>query len=132
METTAMPGEPGTGSPAAEPLRLLFVSEVCFVREALAAALEHDPSIASIRCADPAEVIALNLTAQMGAVLVHTGLRDGPAVAARLREVAPGAAIIACALHESDDDVITWAEAWVDGYIPDTVGLDQFVSVVKN
>lgn len=115
----------------AAPLRLLFVSDVRFVGEALAAVLERDPSIAFLRCADPAEVIALNLTAQMDALLIHTGLREGPEVATRLRRVAPSTAIIACALRETNDDVIAWAEAGVSGYIPNTVRLDQFVGAVK-
>jgi len=113
------------------PLRLLFVSDVCFVGEALAAMLERDPAVAFLRCADPAEVIALNLTAQMDALLVHTALLEGPEVATRLRRVAPTTAIIACALRETNDDVIAWAEAGVSGYIPTTVRLDQFVAAVK-
>lgn len=113
------------------PLRLLFVSDVCFIGEALAAVLEPDPAIAFLRCADPAEVIALNLTAEMDALLVHTALGEGPAVAMRLRGVAPTTAIIACALRETNDDVIAWAEAGVSGYIPNTVRLDQFVGAVK-
>jgi two-component system, NarL family, nitrate/nitrite response regulator NarL len=118
-------------SPEATPLRLLFVSDQCFVGEALAAFLERDPAVAGVRCADPAEVIALNLTAQMDVLLVHTALREGPDIAARLRRVAPQTAIIACALRETNDDVIAWAEAGVSGYIPNTVRLDQFVDAVK-
>ena len=112
-------------------IRLLFVSDVCFVREALASVLERDPSIASVRYADPVEMVALNLTAQVDAVLIHTVLRDGPALVRRLREAAPSLPIIACALRETNDDVIAWAEAGVTGYIPNSVRLDEFVPVVK-
>jgi DNA-binding NarL/FixJ family response regulator len=125
------PDQPALRAADVTGLRLLFVCDVCFVREALAAMLERDASIGVVRCADPAEVTALNLTAQMDAVLVHTSLRDGPAVARRLRDVAPNAAIIACALRETNDDVIAWAEAGVNGYIPNTVRLDQVVDVVR-
>jgi DNA-binding NarL/FixJ family response regulator len=52
-------------------------------------------------------------------------------VATRLRREAPNAAIIACALRETNDDVIAWAEAGVSGYIPNTVRLDQFVASLK-
>lgn len=131
MDTNLAPDLPVPGSPDAAPLHLLFVSDQRFVGEALAAVLERDPSVADLRCADPAEVIALNLTAQMDALLVHTALREGPGVAAGLRHVAPHAAIIACALRETNDDVIAWAEAGVSGYIPNTVRLDQFVRVVR-
>jgi two-component system, NarL family, nitrate/nitrite response regulator NarL len=125
------PDQPASRAADATKLRLLFVSDEFFVREALASMLERDASIGLVRCADPAEVTALNMTAQMDAVLVHTVLRDGPTVARRLRDVAPNAAIIACALRETNDDVIAWAEAGVSGYIPNTVRLDQFVDVVR-
>ena len=130
MDTVLVP-ERSTPDPKDLPLlRLLFVSDVCFVREALASMLERDPAIGTVKCADPAEVIALNLTAQMDAVLVHTALREGPEVAKRLRDVAPNATIIACALRETNDDVIAWAEAGVSGYIPNSVRLDQVVQIV--
>jgi two-component system nitrate/nitrite response regulator NarL len=132
LDTSLAPDPLPQAPPDATPLRLLFVSDVCFVGEALAAVLERDPSIAALRCADPAEVIALNLTAQMDALLVHTAQHEGPAVAMRLRQVAPRTPIIACALRETDDDVIAWAEAGVSGYIPNTVRLDQFVGAIKS
>src|SRR5579862_957660 len=131
VDTILAPDHPASRATDATKLRLLFVSDVCFVREALASMLERDASVGLVRCADPAEVTALNLTAQMDAVLVHTSLREGPAVARRLRDVAPNAAIIACALRETNDDVIAWAEAGVSGYIPNSIRLDQFVEVVQ-
>lgn len=131
METIAAPSGAAVESLNLARLRLLFVSDVCFVREALAAMLERDPAVALVRCAEPAEVTALNLTAQMDAVLVHTALREGPTIARRLRDVAPSAAIIACALRETNDDVIAWAEAGVSGYIPNSVRLEQFVDVIR-
>lgn len=131
MDATLAPGFPAPGLSGVTPLHLLIISDVCFVREALASALERDPSIAAVRCADPAEVIALNLMAEADAVLVHTALREGPQTAARLRDAAPHLPIIACALRETNDDVIAWAEAGVSGYIPNTVGLDQFMRVVR-
>lgn len=130
MDTVLAPQRSTPASSDLPLLRLLFVSDVCFVREALASMLERDPAVAAVKCADPAEVIALNLTAQMDAVLVHTALREGPEVAKRLRDVAPNAAIIACALRETNDDVIAWAEAGVSGYIANDVRLDQVVPIV--
>lgn len=131
MDTNLAPELPAPGFSGVAPLRLLIISDVCFVREALASMLERDPSIAAVRCADPAEVTALNLTAEADAVLVHTALREGPKVAARLRDAAPHLPIIACALRETNDDVIAWAEAGVSGYIPNSVRLDQFVRLVQ-
>lgn len=115
----------------AEPLRLLLISDVCFVSEALASALERDPAVLSLRIADPIEAVTPGVAAQVDAVLVHTALHDGPAVARRLRDIAPDVPLIACALREIDGDVIAWAEAGVTGYVPNTIRLDQFIGVLR-
>jgi DNA-binding NarL/FixJ family response regulator len=126
------PERPAPGSPDAVPLRLLFVSDVCFVREALAAQLERDPLITAIRCADPAETMALGLTAQADAVLVDTALPAGTALVRQLHESAPNIPIIACALRETTAEVIAWAEAGVTGYLPNTVPLSQIGRIVRD
>ena len=112
-------------------MRLLFVSDVFVVRDALTAILERDPSVASISCADPVEPSALDLTAQVDAVIVHTALSDGRDVARRLRSAVPHLPIIAFPLRETDGDVIGWAECGVTGYIPVSVRLNEFVDVLK-
>jgi DNA-binding NarL/FixJ family response regulator len=122
----------GASVPEPAPLHLLFVSDMVFVREALETILERDPAIADVRCADPAEAMALSLTAQADAVLVHTALGEGPMVVRRLREVAPTTPIIACALRETAQDVIAWAEAGVTGYLPNTVRLEEIVQAVRD
>lgn len=132
MDTNLAPDMAAPGLPDAAPLRLLFVSDVCFVREALAALLERDPSIAAIRCADPAETMALSLAAQADAVLVDTGLHEGPAMVRQLRDIAPSIPVIACALRETAEDVIAWAEAGATGYLPNTVRLTQIVRVIRD
>jgi two-component system, NarL family, nitrate/nitrite response regulator NarL len=131
MEIAVAPqgGEPG--STGVTPLRVLFVSDVQIFREAVAAILERDPSIAVVRCGDPIETTVMDLTAQVDAILVHTLLEDGPAVARRLRAAAPHLPIIAFPLRETSEEVIAWAAAGSTGYIPVTVRLDQFVGVLK-
>ena len=131
MDANLIPGDDDRSAEAA-PLHLLFVSDMLFVREALETMLERDPAVADVRCADPAETVALGLTAQVDAVLVHTALGEGPAVVRRLREIAPNTPIIACALREAAEDVIAWAEAGVTGYLPNTVRLEQIVQVVRD
>ncbi|MGH7038185.1 MAG: LuxR C-terminal-related transcriptional regulator [Stellaceae bacterium] len=132
MDTILAPDPPAPGFPDTAPLRLLFVSDIYFVREALAARLERDPAIAAIRCADPAETMALGLTAQTDAVLVDTALPEGPAVVRQLRDIAPNIPVIACALRETAEDVIAWAEAGATGYLPNTVRLAQIARMVRD
>ncbi|HJU15393.1 MAG TPA: response regulator transcription factor [Stellaceae bacterium] len=132
MDTNLAPDRAAPGSSEAAPLRLLFVSDVCFVREALATLLERDPSIAAVYCADQAETVALGLTAQADAVLVDSALPEGPAAVRQLRDIAPNIPVIACALRETVEEVVAWAEAGATGYLPNTVQLAQIVRVVRD
>jgi two-component system, NarL family, nitrate/nitrite response regulator NarL len=131
METATISQDGEAGSAGIVPIRVLFVSDVQIFREAVAAILERDPSIAVVRCGDPIETTVLDLTAQVDAILVHTLLEDGPSVARRLRAAAPHLPIVAFPLRETSDEVIGWAAAGATGYIPVSVRLDQFVSVLK-
>src|SRR5258708_35434184 len=104
-------------------LRLLVVSEVRFVGEALAAVLGRDSSVATVTCASAAETLALRSTVHADAVLVDAAHQDGTATVRRLREAAPHLPIIVCAVRETDEDVIRWAEAGVAGYLPRSIKL---------
>jgi two-component system, NarL family, nitrate/nitrite response regulator NarL len=128
METASAPS---LGVSETVPIRVLFVSDVQASREALAAALERDASIAVVRCGDPIETTVLDLTAQVDAVLVDTLLEEGLDAARRLRYAAPHLPIIAFPLRERSEDVIAWVTAGATGYIPVSVRLDQFVGVLK-
>src|SRR5216684_8518014 len=114
------------------PLRLLVISDFGFVGEALAAVLERDCGVATITCASAADMLVLRSTAHADAVLVDAAHQDGTATVRRLREIAPHLPIIACALRETDEDVVRWAEAGVTGYLPPTIKLDQIVPFVTN
>jgi two-component system, NarL family, nitrate/nitrite response regulator NarL len=131
METTPAPSSRVLGASDTAQIRVLFVSDVQASREALAAALERDASVAVVRCGDPIETTVLDLTAQVDAVLVDTLLEEGLDAARRLRYAAPHLPIIAFPVRERSEDVIAWVTAGATGYIPVSVRLDQFVGVLK-
>lgn len=117
------------GEPAA--LRLLIVTEARFLGEALAAVLERELLGVSVTCATAAETVARRFTTQADAVLVDAAHSEGTATVRRLREFAPQLPIIACAVRETDADVVSWAEAGVTGYVPNTMELAQIGSLVS-
>lgn len=126
---------PAAATPAAHdpaPLRLLVVSEASFVGEALAAVLARDPSAATVTCVSAAETLSLRTTVQPDAVLVDAAHQDGTAAVRRLRAIAPQLPIIACAVKETDEDVVRWAEAGVTGYLPRTTKLAQILPLVTD
>jgi two-component system nitrate/nitrite response regulator NarL len=108
------------------PLRLLVVTDTRFVGEALAG----DPAIAVVACVNSAQ--AANSVARADAILVDASHPDGSAIVRRLRQVAPLRPIIACAVRESDDDILQWAEAGVTGYLPNTARLTQLAGMVSD
>lgn len=114
------------------PLRLLVVTDTRFVGEALAQALAGEPSIAAVACATSAQATTSTSVARADAILVDAGQPDGDALVRRLRQVAPLRPIIACAVRESDDDILHWAEAGVTGYLPNTAGLTQLARLVSD
>jgi two-component system, NarL family, nitrate/nitrite response regulator NarL len=127
------PRQPGLLAAEALRLRIVIVSEVRFLREGLAEALERDPSISVVGlCADLAEVVALSPLPQADLVLVDAALRDGIATARRTRQVKPDVRIIAYAVRETKEDVIAWAEAGVIGYVPDTAALADLVRLIMD
>jgi DNA-binding NarL/FixJ family response regulator len=104
--------------------RLLIVSDIRFLREGLAEVLGRDGSFAVVGIAsDFEEATTLSGTTLPQLVLVDSALPDGRAVARRLNELQPQIPIVALALAETEDDVITWAKAGISGYVPRTAGL---------
>lgn len=123
IDAELMLEQPAPASAAARRPRLLFVTDEPCLGEALAKALQAD---LSIECRSPVGMVALGLTAQADAVLVHAALRESLAVTARLREIAPNIPIIVCMLRETTETVIAHARAGMTGYVPNTVQLAQF------
>jgi two-component system nitrate/nitrite response regulator NarL len=113
-------------------LRLLIVTEVCFLCEALAAMLQREASVSMVKCISPAETVTQSLTAEVDAVLVDAAIREGPGMVRRLRDIAPDRPIIAYGVKETDEDVIAWAEAGATGYLPNTTPLAQLLRFVKD
>jgi DNA-binding NarL/FixJ family response regulator len=112
-------------------LSLLIVSEVRFLREALAELLRRDPSIAVTGlCADIDEAIEGSVACQPDLVLLDAGFQNGPAAVRRLREVTPGARIVALAVAETTENIIAWSQAGMTGYVPQTTALADLVGTL--
>lgn len=109
-------------------LHLVVVTEARFLGEALAAALRRNLDPASVTCTTPSNSIAL--TGKADAVLVDAAHSNGIATVRLLREVAPGLPIIACAVPETEEAILSWAEAGVSGYVPNTIDLAEIGRVV--
>jgi DNA-binding NarL/FixJ family response regulator len=116
---------------AGQGLRIIVVWAVRFTRESLAEILERDPLVSVVgQCASLSEATALNSALQADVILLDGRMPDGPATVRRALDLAPELRIIACSVRETEEDIITWAEAGVIGYIPRTAALADFVRLM--
>jgi DNA-binding NarL/FixJ family response regulator len=114
-------------------LRIAVVSGVRFLREGLAEILERDPLVSVVRlCTDLSEAVALSPALDADVVLLDATIPDGAAAVRRALDIAPGLRIVAVAVRETEDDIISWAEAGVVGYIPSTAALADLVRLVMD
>ena len=117
----------------AQGIRVLVVSDVCWMREALAIVLKADPAILSVELsADLVSALAITPVMTLDAVLLDATLPCGHSEVRRSREIAPNAPpIIAFGVRQTSDEVIAWAEAGVTGYIANTISQAEFVPIIK-
>jgi DNA-binding NarL/FixJ family response regulator len=113
-------------------LSVLIVSEVRFLRESLAETLPRFPGIRvcgqSATLADgldTAEVLRPTI------VLLDVAFPGSRDAVAKISPAAFGAHLVALAISETAENVLAWAEAGVDGYVPNTASLDELVSLLR-
>ena len=112
-------------------LRILVVWAVRFTRESLAEILERDPLVSVVgQCTSLSEATTLTASLRADVVLLDGRIPDGPASVRRALDIAPDLRIIACSVRETEEDIISWAEAGVIGYIPRTAALADFVRLM--
>jgi two-component system nitrate/nitrite response regulator NarL len=112
-------------------LRIVVVSHVSFVREALAASFEGDRMVSMVGLyADLAEAVAQSTVLRADALLMDAALPDGAAALRRIRLTVPDLPIIVYGVSERTEDVIAWAEAGATGYLPNSARLDQFARLI--
>ena len=131
MEANVGPDQAIAASRGARVLRIVLVWGVRFTGECLAEVLERDPSVSVVGLYDNlSEPAALNAALQADVILLDARMPDGAAEVRRALEAAPGLRIVVSAVRETEDDIVTWAEAGVLGYIPRTTPRSDFVRLI--
>lgn len=111
--------------------RVLILSDVRFIREALASILGQECGLLIIGVAgDLDEAEALSRACVINVVLLDTSLPDGLAAVGRIKAFAPDAAVVALGLAETNENVIVWAEAGVAGYVSRSAGLAELTGAI--
>jgi DNA-binding NarL/FixJ family response regulator len=109
----------------------LIVSEVCFLRESLAEILTR----AGIKVCGQSGTLPLALAIAQAQrpeiVLLDVAIADGVAAATNLVAALPRASVVAIAIAETEENVLAWAEAGIEGYVPNTASVDDLVSLIS-
>jgi DNA-binding NarL/FixJ family response regulator len=107
---------------------VLIVSEVRFLREGLAEALKRDPPLSiSGLAADLDETLAAVCRSHPAIVLLDAAFPDGVGAIRDIQAVDQAAQVVVFAVAETEDNIITWAEAGAAGYIPMTAALSDLI-----
>ena len=125
MEANVAPDRAVASGRGGRGLRILLVWGVRFTGECLVELLERDPLVSVVGLfADLSEAVALSAALQADIILLDARMPEGAAAVRRALDVAPGMRIVVSAVRETEDDIVTWAEAGVIGYIPRTTPLN--------
>jgi DNA-binding NarL/FixJ family response regulator len=107
---------------------LLVVSEIRLFSEGLAEVFGRTGALSAVaHCSSLSAAIATLPTLKPGIVLLDASMPDGFGFVRRIHQLAPDLLLVVLALTETAENVIAWAEAGVDGYIPRTAGLADVI-----
>src|SRR5262249_50600388 len=115
------------------PCRLLIVSDVAYLRDALRLLLDGAQDIAVAAMVDGvAEAIAVMVAEHPHAILLDSGLPAGVEAVARILAAAADATVIALGLAETEEAVLPWAEAGIAGYVPRSAGQAELIEAIRH
>jgi DNA-binding NarL/FixJ family response regulator len=114
------------------PLRVLFVSDVKFLREGLPEILHQQSELAITWVAeDQNQALELILAVHPDAVLLDTALPSGLDAVASMVAAAPDIPVIALAMVEAEHEILTWAEAGIAGFVPRLASVSDIIRTVN-
>jgi len=131
VEANVAPDQAVVAGRGGRGLRILLVWGVRFTGECLVELLERDPLVSVVGLFhDLSEAVALGAALHADVILLDARMPDGAAAVRRALDAAPGMRIVVSSVRETEDDIVTWAEAGVIGYIPRTTPLGDFVRLI--
>jgi DNA-binding NarL/FixJ family response regulator len=108
-----------------------ILSEIRFLREGLGEAIERgSPFSISGLFADLDDTLVFVRSAKPDIVMIDGAFPDGTAAVRHIRGTDPEVQVVVFAVSETEQNIVTWAEAGVAGYIPATAALRDLVELV--
>jgi two-component system nitrate/nitrite response regulator NarL len=110
---------------------VMIVSDVRFIRESLSAVLVRvSASCLSCTATDLADTRSAVMSGAPDIILLDVAVAGGLQMVVELRRLCPGTSIVALGLRERDEDVLTWAEAGIVGYVPNTSSISEMLNLI--
>jgi DNA-binding NarL/FixJ family response regulator len=111
--------------------KFLIVSGIRFLSEGLAEILAREPWIEiSGVSASVSDAISTSRALLPDFILLDAALDGGLAAVAQFRDVVSRVRVVALAIAETEQDVVSWAEAGAAGYIPRTAALADLAQLL--
>ena len=102
-----------------------------FLRDTLVDVLDRATGMRTCRqAATILEAIASAAVTCPGILLLDAAFPGGVDSALKLCSAVPGAAVIVFGVHETEENVLAWAEAGVAGYVPNTASVDDVIGMI--
>jgi DNA-binding NarL/FixJ family response regulator len=112
---------------------LLILSDIRFVREGLSEVLGRESAFVIVGASGNLEhACQLATSVATPVVLLDTAFPRGIVAVQTLRKCVTTARIVAFALSETQEEVITWARAGISGYIPRNTPVSEFVERIQS
>lgn len=115
-------------------LEIFIVAGVRFYRQGLVDVFQADPRfIVAGKAAEEADAVAQmrDLPRLPAAALLDVGVGGGVPIARRLHAKLPDLRLVALILDDTDEGVISWAEAGVAGFVTRESSLEELMAVVE-
>jgi DNA-binding NarL/FixJ family response regulator len=128
------PGAPANPGPLSRPaLGIVILSAVRFLRESLSEVLGRDPGIAVFgHHAVLAEALDETVTRHADVFLLDAAFIGGMGAVRQILEAAPEVRVVVLAVIETQENVVTWAEAGIAGYIPNTAAVTELTTLLHD
>ena len=115
------------------PITVVVVADVRLYREGLAASLSSRSNLRVVPLDDDASsTLARIADVAPDVVLIDTATRNSLALVRAIRERARATKAIAFAVHEYEQEIITYAEAGAAGYVTCDASFDQLISAIES
>ncbi len=110
----------------------MVLSRARFIRDCLSDLFDDDPDLSvNESCASLEQTLAALQALNAEVILLDAAFPTGAQAARRLHALNPALQIVVLGLNESEQDILSWAEAGIAGYVPDTSPLAELPALVR-